>query len=289
LSILAVNLVIKERYYKLIEPKLFRSAFDQLKEINLNFSSFSVFLNELYFIITRYFMVTLPAILIVFFKNWYYSNLYVNTLEKQSAENKISLLRSQLHPHFLFNTLNNIYSLAVEKSEKVPETIIKVSDILRYMLKEHNKKYVTFGEELNIIKAYAELEEMRYGDFLTVSIENNVDEKYYDIIKGPPLVLFTFVENAFKHGPNKSINKSWININMNYNNGIFTYSIENSKEPDYDDMNKENANNHTKKGFGLGLQNARSTLYLFFQDQYFLDIKDNPESFKVKLKINYNK
>jgi len=284
-----MNLAIKESYYKLLEPKLFQSAFDKSRKIYSHFSPFAVFLNELYFIITRYFMVTLPAILIVFFKNWHNSNLYVNTLEKQSAENKISLLRSQLHPHFLFNTLNNIYSLALEKSNKVPETIIKVSDILRYMLKEHNKKYVTFLEELSIIEAYAELEEMRYGDFLNVSIENNVDEKYYNIIKGPPLVLFTFVENAFKHGPNKSINKSWININMNYKNGIFTFSIENSKEADYDDMNKESTIRNTIDGFGLGLKNAKATLYLFFQDQYFIEIKDNPESFKVKLKINYNK
>lgn len=285
LIILILNSYLKHTYYQFMEPKIFGVYLEKLKTTNESYANISEIINELYCATSHFFIVTLPAMFIVLFKGWHSTNQRIARLEEQSADHKIRLMRSQLHPHFLFNTLNNLYMLAMEKSDKVPEIIIKVSNILRYMLKEHNKKLVTFREELSIIYSYIELEKLRYGDFLIININNEIEERYYDILKGPPLVLFTFVENAFKHGPNKSIHKSWININIYYKNGIFNFITENSKEEGY----KELLSNGNKKGFGLGLQNAKSTLYLFFQEKFHLDILNEVDNFKVILKINYNK
>ncbi|MFP4023709.1 MAG: sensor histidine kinase [Thiohalospira sp.] len=200
-------------------------------------------------------------------------------LEKKNLEHRMELLRSQIHPHFLFNTLNNLYSLAVDQSKKVPEIIIKISNILRYMLKEYNKKVVSLSEELDIIFTYIELEKLRYGEQLNIEINNEVKEIYQSIIKGPPLVLFTFVENAFKHGPGKSINNSWIKIDIKYIYGELIFKVENNKE--------EIESNHRNNQNGLGLKNAKTTLDLYFHNKYKLDILKNQDSFKIELKINY--
>ncbi|MGM0505021.1 MAG: histidine kinase, partial [Bacteroidota bacterium] len=101
--------------------------------------------------------------MIIIFKFWNQTNIKNKELEKINLENRMQLLRNQIHPHFLFNTLNNLYSLAVDRSDKVPEIIIRISDILRYILKEHNKEIVTLKEELDIIYTYIDLEKLRYG------------------------------------------------------------------------------------------------------------------------------
>ncbi len=280
-EILLINLLIKELFNRFIEPDLFSSDIEKINALNAQHSFLVVLVNDLYYATSHYFIVTLPAISIKLFKNWDFAQLNVKDLEKQSLEHKIHSLRNQLHPHFLFNTLNNLYSLAIDKSEKVPEVIIKISSILRYMLKEHNKKIVNLTEELEIIYTYIELEQLRYGDILSIEIKNEVKDIDISTIKGPPLVLFTFVENAFKHGPGKSFNKSWIKINIKFELGIFHFIVENSKEEDNFISKKEN-------NTGLGLLNIKSTLYLFFQDQFHLDISDNLDSYKSILKINYN-
>jgi len=224
-------------------------------------------------------MISTPALIIKIFKYWNQTNIKNKELAKINLENRMQLLRNQIHPHFLFNTLNNLYSLAIEKSDKVPEIIIKISDILRYMLKEHNKKIVTLKEELEIIYTYIELEKLRYGKEFNIEINNEVDNVYHSIIQNPPLVLFTFVENAFKHGPGKSTHQSWIKIDIKYQSGIFTFMVKNSKEQD------NNQNNN--KNNGLGLKNVKATQELFFPDRYSLEIIDKPYVFTAILKIDY--
>ncbi|MFO7842564.1 MAG: sensor histidine kinase [Bacteroidales bacterium] len=219
--------------------------------------------------------------MIIIFKFWNQTNIKNKELEKINLENRMQLLRNQIHPHFLFNTLNNLYSLAVDRSDKVPEIIIRISDILRYILKEHNKEIVTLKEELDIIYTYIDLEKLRYGDEFNIKINNEVKDIYHTIIQGPPLVLFTFVENAFKHGPGKSTHQSWIKIDIKYQSGIFTFMVENSKENDKD-AEKEHIRNN-----GLGLNNVRATLDLYFPDRHSLEIIDNQNVFKAVLKINY--
>jgi len=224
-------------------------------------------------------MISAPALIIKILKYWNKTNSQNKELEKINLETRMELLRNQIHPHFLFNSLNNLYSLALDHSGKVPEIIIRISDILRYMLKEHNKKIVTLEEELDIIYTYTELEKLRYGEEFNIEINNEVKDIYHSIIQGPPLVLFTFVENAFKHGPGKSTHQSWIKIDIKYQSGIFTFMIENSKEQD--DIQNKNKNN------GLGLKNVKATQELFFPDRHNLEIIDKPDVYKVILKINY--
>jgi len=226
-------------------------------------------------------MISAPALIIKIFKFWNQTNIKNKELEKINLENRMKLLRNQIHPHFLFNTLNNLYSLALQESDKVPEIIIRISDILRYILKEHNKEIVALKEELDIIYTYIDLEKMRYGNEFNIKVNNEVIDIYHSIIQGPPLALFTFVENAFKHGPGKSTHQSWIKIDINYQSGIFTFMVENSKENDKDAEKEHTLNN------GLGLKNIRATLDLYFPDRHSLEIIDKPDVFKTKLQINY--
>lgn len=228
---------------------------------------------------SKFIVISTPPVLTKVLKYWHNTIVMNKELEKKNLEHRMELLRSQIHPHFLFNTLNNLYSLAVDQSKKVPEIIIKISNILRYMLKEYNKKVVSLSEELDIIFTYIELEKLRYGEQLNIEINNEVKEIYQSIIKGPPLVLFTFVENAFKHGPGKSINNSWIKIDIKYIYGELIFKVENNKE--------EIESNHRNNQNGLGLKNAKTTLDLYFHNKYKLDILKNQDSFKIELKINY--
>ncbi|MEE4197082.1 MAG: sensor histidine kinase [Bacteroidales bacterium] len=265
-----------------MEPIFFSSEFpqnlnplkviDKKKNVQVVYSLVSL---------SRFILISTPILLIKLFKHWNKINIKNKELKRRNLENRMQLLRNQIHPHFLFNTLNNLYSLALEKSDKVPELIIKISDILRYMLKEHNKKIVTLKEELDIISTYINLEKLRYGKEFNIEINNEVKEIYHSIIKGPPLVLLTLVENAFKHGPGKSTHESWIKIDLKYKSGIFTFMVENSKEQD-DNQNR-------KKNNGLGLKNLKATQELFFPNKHSLEIIDRNDTFKTILKINYSR
>lgn len=271
--------LIRLCYYTKVEPLFFTSSFPKnIISIFSDIENISI-INLLFTSISRFVMISAPALIIKIFKHWNNTTLKNKELSRRNLENRMQLLRNQIHPHFLFNTLNNLYSLAIEKSDKVPEIIIKISDILRYMLKEHNKKIVTLQEELEIIYTYIELEKLRYGKEFNIEINNQVDDVYHSIIQGPPLVLFTFVENAFKHGPGKSTHQSWIKIDIKYQSGIFTFMVENSKEQD--NIQSKNNNN------GLGLKNVKATQELFFPDRHSLEIIDKLDVFKAILKINY--
>lgn len=279
--LLLIDLFIRLYYYYNIEPYIFKGRFPYPLDQLLAENQYLIIVNYSFEVFSRFIILSITALLIKILKYWNKTNIKNKELERKNLENKMQLLRNQIHPHFLFNTLNNLYSLALEKSDKVPEIIIKISDILRYMLKEHNKKIVTLKEELDIIYTYIDLEKLRYGDEFNIKVNNEVKDIYHSIIQGPPLVLFTFVENAFKHGPSKSTNQSWIKIEIKYQSGIFTFMVENSKENNKDAKKEHNANN------GLGLNNVRATLDLYFPGRHNLEIFDKQNVFKTILKINY--
>ncbi len=274
-----IDLFIRLYYYYNIEPNIFKGRFPLPLDQLLADQKYLILVNYTFVAFSRFTLIAMTAILIKILKYWNSSTLKNKELERMNVDNKVKLLRSQIHPHFLFNTLNNLYSLSVHGSEKVPEIIIKISDILRYILKEHNKEIVNLRDELDIINTYIDLEVLRYGSEFNIKINNQVKDVYHIIIHVPPLVLFNFVENAFKHGPGKSMNKSWIKIDINYKYGVFTFVVENSKDKDL----IPNTTNNT----GLGLKNARDTLDLFFSERYTLNITDKPDLYKTVLTINY--
>jgi len=267
-------------YYLKIEPTIFKG---KLPMPLADFFEDELILHLVNFIVismSRFVVISLIPLVTKILKNWHKSILKNKELEKMTMEHKMSLLRNQIHPHFLFNTLNNLYSITLDNS-KASRIILKISDILRYMLKEHNKEKVTLKEELDIINYYIDLEKLRYGEELDVELKNKVNAQHQSSIKGPPLVLFTFVENAFKHGARKAIGNSWIKITIKYDTGIFYFIVENSKEKEDYEVKSNNKNT------GIGLKNARATLDLYFPKNYILDIINEPDKFKIKLQINY--
>jgi two-component system, LytTR family, sensor kinase len=133
-------------------------------------------------------------------------------IEKQEAE--LNFLRSQTNPHFLFNTLNNIYALSRDKSDLAPESILRLSQILRFMLYETNGDFIAIEQELKIISDYIALEKLRYDDTLRINFNHDIEDMKQAL---PPLLLMPLVENAFKHGVSETRHQPFIDIHLSVN------------------------------------------------------------------------
>lgn len=192
-------------------------------------------------------------------------------VEKKTAE--LSYLKSQTNPHFLFNTLNNIYLLSREKSDLAPKTVLRLSEILRYMLYETEGKLVAVDKEIKIIEDYIELEKIRYDDTLKVSFLTEADDIKEEV---PPLLMIPFVENAFKHGVAETIGTPFINIRLIIKEHTIQFSVENS-------TGKDEIENPAKEG--IGIKNLRRQLELMFTD-YQLTIENRGKTFYTGMFIN---
>jgi LytS/YehU family sensor histidine kinase len=199
----------------------------------------------------------------------------VTDLEKTQLETELLFLKAQVSPHFFFNTLNNIYSLSVEKSDKTPKIILKLSELMRYMLYETKKKRQSLEKEILCIQNYLDLERIRHNDRLEVnmSISGDLEDK-----KIAPILLLSFIENAFKHGVNKNIGKVKIDIDFNIK-GDFLYFIISNPMP----ANMQLGEN-VKHSSGIGLENVKKRLELGYKkEDYKLSIKNKKNNFVVKL------
>jgi len=201
-----------------------------------------------------------------------------NKHEKTEAELKLreaelKLLKSQIHPHFLFNTLNNLYSLSIQKSKKTSEVIIKVSDLLNYIIYDCRSEKVSLDKELEFINSYIELEKIRYDESLKliVSISGSFQEK--DIA---PMILHTFIENSFKHGASKTTDNPWIDIYLTVNNEYLTFKIANNKANDIP---------NSKSVSGIGIKNAQKRLELIYPNKHKLEIIETESVYSVFLEI----
>jgi sensor histidine kinase YesM len=192
-------------------------------------------------------------------------------IEKQEAE--LNYLRSQTNPHFLFNTLNNIYSLARDKSDVAPESILRLSKILRFMLYETGGKYISIEQELKIISDYIALEKLRYDESLRINFNYDVEDLKQSI---PPLLLIPLVENAFKHGASETRSQPFVDIHLSVNKRQLIFTVKNSAEsfPD-ESVVKEN----------IGLSNLRRQLELLYKE-YDLSVGQSGSVFTATLKIN---
>lgn len=192
-------------------------------------------------------------------------------IEKQAAE--LNYLRAQTNPHFLFNTLNNIYSLARDKSDLAPESILRLSKILRFMLYETSGEFISLEQELKIITDYIALEKLRYDESLTVNLSYDIEEMKQAI---PPLLLIPLVENAFKHGVSETRNRPFINIHISVNHRQLICKVENSSEATSEERDvKEN----------IGLTNLRRQLELLYRE-YSLTVRQTGSVFTANLQIN---
>jgi LytS/YehU family sensor histidine kinase len=194
-------------------------------------------------------------------------------LIKQKLETELKFLRNQTNPHFLINTLNNIYALARKKSDSTAEVVMRLSEMLRFMLYESDGQFISLSDEIKLVENYLELEMIRYNNRLSLSFNKQVDSDLYKIT---PLMLLPFVENAFKHGISETRFESFIYIDLSVKKGQLAFSVENTK--DYSRENKKK---------NIGLINAKRQLELLYKD-YLLDVKENGSAFIVNLSINLN-
>ncbi|GAA3568424.1 sensor histidine kinase [Snuella lapsa] len=184
-------------------------------------------------------------------------------------EQELNYLKMQIHPHFLFNTLNTMYGFALKKADETPEMILKLSNLLDYLLYQIDKPFVLLSEEIEHINDYIELEKMRFHDTLSISLTTNGSSKD---LKIAPMLLLPFVENSFKHGTIKQGELS-IKIDLKCKNQTVWFSIENT-------ASKTEASQK-----GIGLENIVKRLDLLYDDNYSLDVEDKKGIFKVALKL----
>ena len=198
-------------------------------------------------------------------------------LEQENVKLELNLLKSQINPHFFFNTLNNIYSLVEDKDELAANIILRLSDLMRYSLYESNHDTIPLQQELNFIENYVALEKIRQKGYVSITFRNqNPGRKIEGDLFIPPLILVTFVENAFKHGVKTTIEASWVNIEFGVLNNELSFFVQNSKP--------QRPSRDAVPG-GIGLLNVGRRLDLMYPDRYQLLIRNEPTSYTVDLKI----
>ncbi len=196
-------------------------------------------------------------------------------LENQQLTSELQFLRAQVNPHFLFNTLNNLYYLAVNQSSRTPEVIAKLSGMMRYMIYESNHEKVPLDREIEYIENYLSLERLRLEDNVPITFE--VDGQTAGV-RIAPLILITFLENAFKHGVSSSATAPWITVHLAIDHSELVYRVANGKLSEGSKVLQNKS--------GIGLQNVKRRLELTYPDRHYLRIADTDERYEVVLKLD---
>lgn len=218
------------------------------------------------------FFVVFVAIAIKLYKLWEEKDYREQVIQREKVETELQMLKAQINPHFLFNTLNSIYVLAMKKSEQTATMVMKLSDILDYILYRIDSPKISITNEIQIIENYIELEKVRFTNRVSLNFTSNFKSKEIQI---PPMLIIPFVENAFKHGVAKSIDKSWINISIQEADLMLQIAISNSKS----------ASTTKSMAGGIGISNVRKRLDILFGDSYNLNITEKANRYDVSLAI----
>ena len=223
------------------------------------------------------FTATAAAVSLKFFKHWYLKEQRNLQLQKEKAEAQLQLLTAQVHPHFLFNTLNNIYSQTQITSPEGSKMILELSDMLRYILDEGSKSQVPLKKELSMLQDYINLEKVRYGNKLDlhISIPSETGE-----LQIAPLMLLPFLENCFKHGASKFLRFPWINMVIELKDNILLMKLMNGKDLEQSAQLPKS---------GLGIMNVKKRLELLYADKYELKITDEADVFIVDLRLELSR
>jgi len=192
--------------------------------------------------------------------------------EKQYLETELKFLRTQIQPHFFFNTLNNIYSLTLKKSDQAPEIILKLSDLMSYMLYVSTAPLVPLKKEIDYLHNYLDVEQLRFGNRLTISFNIEGDTTGIQI---PPMILILFLENSFKHGVKNNISNILLTICLKVQEDYLLFHVENPISEEEKDPNAK----------GIGLSNVRRRLDLLYGHRHSLDIRETDGRFIVTLKM----
>ncbi len=212
---------------------------------------------------------------LMFFKQWFEKERLTDKLEKLNAETELKFLKSQINPHFLFNSLNSVYALTLTKSDMAPHVILKLSEILRYILYEGGDKVVGLKKEIDYLLNYLELEKIRYGNRLTTALEIIGDPSGLEIA---PMLFLPFVENSFKHGVNATIGEAFVHIKFTVSEDKLIFNIENNKSESHEAINPDYLG-------GIGIENVKKRLGLLYPQKHDLQIVENISSYKVELQL----
>ncbi len=241
-----------------------------IKGGEFNSTSLDVFLRLIGIFVVVFFASTVKIL-----KHWYNTQKTNQLLTKEKFEAELNFLKSQVHPHFLFNTLNNLYALTLKQSEKAPEVVMKLSELLDYMLYECNTDYIALEKEVKLIINYISLELLRYDKKAEIQFNISGEPEKYQIA---PLLLFPFVENSFKHGVSSSSSGAFININLKAERNSILFEIENS-------VPEKPVKKSERRGHGIGLDNIKKRLELIYPENHQLQSGNKNGSYKTILLI----
>ncbi len=229
---------------------------------------------DIFFLLASLLMVVFLGVAIKMLLHWRRSKEEYEKLMRDKVEAELKFLKIQLNPHFLFNTLNNLYYLTTEKSDKAPQAILQLSEMLDYVMHSSKSVFVPLEKELKQVENYIALELLRYEDRVNITTKFSGDLNTYEI---GPMILITLIENAFKHGVMPIAGKAWINFIVEEKEGSLCISISNSAS-------------NTKPGNGIGLENLRSQLHHLYKDGYQLNVENTKSNeFSVNLILNHKK
>lgn len=261
---LVIVLLLFTPIYYYLEQYFYPSIGWKSYTLDLNFS-FALMIT-----ISSNFLHVFLGILLSYLMDWRTMRMEKEIVEKEQFKTELAFLKSQINPHFLFNTINDIYALSQQQSKKAPEALLKLSELLRYMLRESNDPYVLLSKEIEYLENVIELQKIGQKGFSYVdfTLTGNPEK-----LKIAPLILINFIENAFKHGVFTD-KESPIHIHIQVGHGAFHLNM----------TNKVNAFKKDKTG-GIGLVNVKRRLALIYPGKHGLLITNEPHNFTVDLKI----
>jgi hypothetical protein len=225
---------------------------------------------DIFFLLASLLVVVFLGVAVKMLIHWRTARLDNEVLLRQKLETELKFLKVQLNPHFLFNTLNNLYYLASQKSDKAPQAILQLSEMLDYVIHQSQYPEVPLPAELQQVDNYIELELLRYGDRVQVVKQVSGDPNPHTI---GPMLLITLMENAFKHGVMNSTGSSWIRFNVACSQERVEVQVSNSRTP-------------VVSGSGIGLANLKSQLTHLYGEKHHLVVSDSDNEFSVTLSIS---
>lgn len=215
------------------------------------------------------------AVAIKLVKHWYHKKIENEQLEKEKLRSELQVLKGQVHPHFMFNTLNSIYALSLKRPEETSQAILKLSDLMRYVLTESTQQSIELKKEIEILQHYIELEKSRFDHRLdmTMNINGSINGQLI-----APLLLLPFVENSFKHGANEMIDQAWISLDLHVEHDMLRFKLINGRSDTGDNPNSAH----------VGLQNVKRRLNLLYPNAHELRIMEDADTFIVSLTLFLN-
>lgn len=236
----------------------------------------ALYIDNQLFIFLSTFFVGLSTSIYQILNDWFVQQKIKSELVSQNLQSELKFLKSQINPHFLFNTLNSLYALTLKKSDLAPEIVLKLSEMMRYMLYECNEKEVPLSKEINYMKNYLELEKLRQGTKMLVNLKINGES---GDLKLAPLILIPFIENSFKHGINNQISQGFVDLELNIEGYDIQMILENSKSPSLPKIGE-------KRSGGIGLVNVKRRMEILYPENHKLDIIESPSTYKIELNLH---